>query len=203
MLPANKGWTCSDVATALGVGCPRQWAGWEGEGRQVVARMFFNTACSASNFVCWFITRPSPVGCVGCVRCVQCVRCGGWVRWVGWQGQKLSLCRDTVFNLAEGTIEGKVLSMYSWVPSAPPARRRTELGSSSLPPPSPPRAGNGLGGAAQACAEEAGGEAGRVVENGAPELVGPASDARGQLGHDQKASAKGRGKTTQSRAARG
>ena len=130
MLPANKGWTCSDVATALGVGCPRQWAGWEGEGRQVVARMFFNTACSASNFVCWFITRPSPVGCVGCVGCV------------GWQGQKLSLCRDTVFNLAEGTIEGKVLSMYSWVPSAPPARRRTEWGSSSLP--CPPLRGQGV-----------------------------------------------------------
>ena len=97
----------------------------------------------------------------------------GCVGWQG-QGQKLSLCRDTVFNLAEGTIEGKVLSMYSWVPSAPPARRRTELGSSSLPPPSPPGAGNGLGGAAQACAEEAGGEAGRVVENGAPALVSPA-----------------------------
>ena len=159
--------------------------------------MFFNTACSASNFVCWFITRPSPV----CVWGVCGARgawgvCGVW----GWQGQKLSLCRDTVFNLAEGTIEGKVLSMYSWVPSVPPARRRTELGSSSLPPPSPPRARNGLGGAAQACAEEAGGEAGRVVENGAPALVGPASDARGQLGRDQKASAKGRGKTTQWRA---
>ena len=60
------------------------------------------------------------------------------------QEAELGLCRDTVFNLAEGTIEGKVLSMYSWVPSVPPARRRTELGSSSLPPlPSPP--GQGLG----------------------------------------------------------
>ena len=68
----------------------------------------------------------------------------GCVGWQG-QGQKLSLCRDTVFNLAEGTIEGKVLSMYSWVPSAPPARRRTELGSSSLPHPSPPWARNVLG----------------------------------------------------------
>ena len=95
--------------------------------------MFFNTACSASNFVCWFITRPSPVGCVGGVGCVGCV---------GWQGQKLSQCRDTVFNLAEGTIEGKVLSMYSWVPSAPPARRRTEWGSSSLP--CPPLRGQGV-----------------------------------------------------------
>ena len=35
--------------------------------------------------------------------------------------------------------------MYSWVPSAPPARRRTELGSSSLPHPSPPWARNVLG----------------------------------------------------------
>eukprot|EP00964_Phaeocystis_antarctica_P152583 scaffold120536_cov21-Phaeocystis_antarctica.AAC.1 len=41
-----------------------------------------------------------------------------------------------------------------------------------------------------------------VVENGAPALVGPASDARGQLGRDQKASAKGAGKA-QWRAARG
>ena len=64
----------------------------------------------------------------------------------GMAGKELSQRRDTVFNLAEGTIEGKVLSMYSWVPSAPPARRRTVLGSSSLPP-------GGLGG--NACAAEA------------------------------------------------
>ena len=106
------------------------------EGRQVVARMFINTACSASNFVCL----SSRVHLGG----------GGAVGWRGrgavWreatgvrvgpeaQEKELGLCRDTVFNLAEDTIEGKVQSMYSWVPSAPPARRRTVWGSSSLPP---------------------------------------------------------------------
>ena len=128
--------------------------------------------------------------------------CGNGRAWVG-RGRS-SVCAVTrVSTSLRAPLRERFCPCTHGSPRRPPHADARNWGRHRSLPPSPPRARNGLGGAAQACAEEAGGEAGRVVENGAPALVGPASDARGQLGRDQKASAKGRGKTTQWRAARG
>ena len=128
-------------------------------------------------FRVFVITRPSRGG-------------GGAVGWRGrgavWrkapgvrvgpeaQEKELGLCRDTVFNLAEGTIEGKVQSMYSWVPSAPPARRRTVWGSSSLPP----SVGREGAGKRRASVVQECGAPGNVVQK--RRTVVSASDAEGQ-----------------------
>ena len=89
----------------------------KGEGRHVVARMFFQHGMFCVGFRCCFITRPSPV------------RCGVWgggrgawgsVGCVGWYGRELSLCRDTVFNLAEGPLRERFFPCTHGFPRCPP-----------------------------------------------------------------------------------
>lgn len=104
-------------ATARGVGCPSTEGGLGGRRTSGSCSFVFSTR----HVLCRISVLLHHASISGAVRCVVWGEgCVGVRGCMGWYGRELSLCRDTVFNLAEGPLRERFFPCTHGFPRCPP-----------------------------------------------------------------------------------
>lgn len=104
-------------ATARGVGCPSTEGGLGGLRTSGSCSFVFSTR----HVLCRISVLLHHASISGAVRCVVWGEgCVGVRGCMGWYGRELSLCRDTVFNLAESPLRERFFPCTHGFPRCPP-----------------------------------------------------------------------------------